>query len=458
MSDHISPSLSSRLVALGIPAEKQTIDNLCALLPFSDFSRTKDINALAEMVLYLQMQKFISVRGQAWKLLPWGSHHCLFYRNQEELFENLKEFFEAGLFLNELCVWVVPKAMRIDIAHDIAKDLIAKTGARPGSLQVFQHEEWYEDTSGRFRGVNVMLELWAAKLKEAESGGYAGLRVTGDVPQPEFKDFELYEDRVQLQVPNLKLKALCSYPLAGYSSNEVARIALTHGQAYGGTPTSQPVDSSVKVAGQRLGNIRHLCAFFDGKDEERRVLGAFIHDGIVAGEKAVHIVDPNSKEDHVRWLRNLQIDVNSAMADKQLEILSWQDAYLKGNYFDQARQTMLLHSLLERSREEGFPLTRLVANMEWALENLPGVHTLVEYECRLNYMLPQYADPVICTYDIRRFSSKTLIEIMRVHPVVIIGDKVQENPFYVPPDQYLKENGLTHSCAHNKRLELAGHE
>jgi hypothetical protein len=33
--------------------------------------------------------------------------------------------------------------------------------------------------------------------------------------------------------------------------------------------------------------------------------------------------------------------------------------------------------------------------MEWALEDRPGVDDLVEYETRLNYVLPRYKDPVI---------------------------------------------------------------
>jgi hypothetical protein len=33
--------------------------------------------------------------------------------------------------------------------------------------------------------------------------------------------------------------------------------------------------------------------------------------------------------------------------------------------------------------------------MVWALEDFPGVDDLVEYETRLNYVLPRYRDPVI---------------------------------------------------------------
>jgi hypothetical protein len=39
------------------------------------------------------------------------------------------------------------------------------------------------------------------------------------------------------------------------------------------------------------------------------------------------------------------------------------------------------------------------------------------------------------------------IDVMRTHPMVIIGGVLQENPFFVPPDQFLlelRERGLVH--------------
>jgi hypothetical protein len=32
-----------------------------------------------------------------------------------------------------------------------------------------------------------------------------------------------------------------------------------------------------------------------------------------------------------------------------------------------------------------------------------------------------------------------VIDIMRTHPVVIVGGILQQNPFYVPPEQFLRE-------------------
>jgi len=44
-----------------------------------------------------------------------------------------------------------------------------------------------------------------------------------------------------------------------------------------------------------------------------------------------------------------------------------------------------------------------------------------------------------CAYDLLKFSASMIIDIMRTHPVVIIGGVLQENPFFVPPDQFLLE-------------------
>ena len=54
-------------------------------------------------------------------------------------------------------------------------------------------------------------------------------------------------------------------------------------------------------------------------------------------------------------------------------------------------------------------------------------------------MLPKYDDPVICAYDLTKFGSSVTVDILRTHPAVIIGGVLQENPFFVPPDQFLLE-------------------
>ena len=152
---------------------------------------------------------------------------------------------------------------------------------------------------------------------------------------------------------------------------------------------------AVHLAGSTLERSRHVCAFFHTPDEEYRVLLPFIVEGIERGERAFHIVDPDMREDHARRLRAAGIDVPTAQQRGQLEVRVWAEAYLREGHFDQDAMLALIQQVLEQGPRQGFWLTRLVAHMEWALEDRPGVDDLVEYETRLNYVLPRYKDPVV---------------------------------------------------------------
>ena len=195
----------------------------------------------------------------------------------------------------------------------------------------------------------------------------------------------------------------------------------------------------VHIGGRPLGDVRHICAFFHTKDEEHRTLLDFIKEGLEQNERAAHFVCAEGVENHRTRLRASGVDVEAAEARRQLTVTTWDDAYLKDGHFDQDRQIKLLEGVLQAGRRDGFAQTRLIANMEWALEDKAGVEDIVEYEARLNYTLPHYSDPVICTYDLSRFSAGVAMDILRTHPMVIIGGVLQQNPLYVAPDEFLKE-------------------
>ena len=199
------------------------------------------------------------------------------------------------------------------------------------------------------------------------------------------------------------------------------------------------VDNSMRCADGSLDGHQHICAFFNDLDEEHRVLRSFFKDGFDRGEKATHIVDPENREEHLKRLAEAGINVHQAMDTGQLELRPWREAYLRGDRFDQDAAVALIEEILQSGAAAGYSLTRLVGHMEWALLDKPGVNNLVEYETRLNYVLPKYNDPVICTYDLSKFRASLVMDIMRTHPVVIIGGILQENPFFVPPDQFLLE-------------------
>ena len=199
-------------------------------------------------------------------------------------------------------------------------------------------------------------------------------------------------------------------------------------------------DMSLQIAPNALnGGNRHICAFFNGMDEHYRVLQSFIKDGFDKGDKAFHLVDPKRREDHLRRLADAGIDVEGATASGQLEVHPWEDGPLHGERFDQDTWVAGFEGVLRSGPASGYTKTRFLAQMEWALVDLPGIDDMIEFEARVNYVVPKYEDPVICAYDLSKFGASTVMYALRTHPVVIIGGLLQENPFYVDPDEFLLE-------------------
>jgi len=183
----------------------------------------------------------------------------------------------------------------------------------------------------------------------------------------------------------------------------------------------------------------HACAFFNSRDEEYELLLPFAKDAYEAGDRMFQVVSKEEQAERRARLATSGIDVEKAESAGNLQIRVWEEAYLRDNRFDQHAMLALAETVLREGRDQGFPVTRFWANMDWALEDFPGVHDIVEYEARANKFLPQYPAFVVCTYDLSKFSAPVVMDIMRTHPQVIIGGLLQENPFYVPPDEFLAE-------------------
>lgn len=195
----------------------------------------------------------------------------------------------------------------------------------------------------------------------------------------------------------------------------------------------------VNLAGSALTHSCHACAFFHTKDEEYGVLMPFIKEGFENGDNAFHIVGAELRAAHFKRLEEAGIDTAQAEADGQLKVATWDETYLQGGHFDQYRMIETLLSLIAPQDAPPAKMSRNIASMSWALEDRPGVDDIIEYEARLNDALPEQHDPVICTYDLSQFDATVVIDILRTHPMVIIGGILQENPFYVPAQQMIKE-------------------
>jgi len=202
-------------------------------------------------------------------------------------------------------------------------------------------------------------------------------------------------------------------------------------------------DQQTKPSARALGSIAdlhpgdHLCIIYHTDEEHRAILTEYLQRGLDAGERVVYIVDARTAEVIRGYLRDAGVDVAAVEERKQLVFLTPDDAYMRQGTFDPEGMIKLLREETERALDDGFADLRVTGEMSWALRGLPGSERLIEYETLLNTFFPGSKATGLCQYDARRFSPDILLDVLRTHPIAVVGTKVYDNIYYVPPEEML---------------------
>lgn len=196
---------------------------------------------------------------------------------------------------------------------------------------------------------------------------------------------------------------------------------------------------SITLASLDIARYHHVCAFFDSRHEEFEVLTPFAQEGLANGEKAVHIVNPALIGDHMQRLSARGIDSHACQSCGQLDVLPWNEVYVPDGTFDQDRMAQAIEGVLRAGQQAGYPKIRIWANMGWTLMGYPRTDEVLEFEARVNEVLERTRQLAVCVYDKANISGALMMDILRSHPLVLIGNVVQENPFYTPAEQLVAE-------------------
>ena len=60
-------------------------------------------------------------------------------------------------------------------------------------------------------------------------------------------------------------------------------------------------------------------------------------------------------------------------------------------------------------------------DMGWAADRADVAEHLIEFEARANFIHAHHEHVVICSYDATKFDGSFIIDILRTHPMVLIG-------------------------------------
>jgi hypothetical protein len=175
----------------------------------------------------------------------------------------------------------------------------------------------------------------------------------------------------------------------------------------------------------------HFCAFFRGKDERNAIVAPFLREGVQSGAKCVGILDGPSE---AAIAEELGVEADPGQLDLRLS----SDFYSPDAGFTRPEMVTYWEAEAADTLVSGaWPFARYTGEMTTAVNQAIGAKEWVGYESDVNRFAPKYPQILLCLYDLLDFSTSQLfVDILKTHPMVLMGDTVLENMYFVEPDEF----------------------
>lgn len=194
---------------------------------------------------------------------------------------------------------------------------------------------------------------------------------------------------------------------------------------------------SLGFTDQRFAPGVHICQIFSDDDERQEALLEFILSGLRGSELTACFSEAATEEALDEFLSNYGISYSDARAKGMLTLAGTRDVYFKDGRFDPERMLGMLKAFHQQAKAQGYPSARVIGEMTPEVQHLPGGSRLLEYESRVSMLLREHPVTAVCQYDARSFDGGTIMDILKVHPYMIVRRSVVRNPFFIAPEEYL---------------------
>jgi hypothetical protein len=181
----------------------------------------------------------------------------------------------------------------------------------------------------------------------------------------------------------------------------------------------------------------HVCQIYSNDDERNDSLLKFLLSGIQTGERNACFSEAFTDETLREFFAACSIDYDQCVRNKAISLSKTSDVYFKDNRFDPDRMLNTLSEYYTESVQLGFPAARVIGEMVAEVQDVPGGERLLEYESRVSMLLRDHPITTVCQYNANKFDGATVMDILKVHPHMIVRGAVIHNPFYIPPEEFL---------------------
>jgi hypothetical protein len=194
---------------------------------------------------------------------------------------------------------------------------------------------------------------------------------------------------------------------------------------------------SLGFTSQKFEQGIHICQIFNEDEERHGALVNYIISGFEANEKIACFSEKESETTLSSFFEKFGISYRNRIETGTFSLIKTGEVYFEGGNFKPERILDLLQEFYEISLKQKLSGARVIGEMLPEIDNIPGGSRLMEYESKVSLLIKKIPINAVCQYDARSFDGSTIMDVLKVHPYMIVRGSVVSNPFFIEPEEYL---------------------
>jgi hypothetical protein len=183
----------------------------------------------------------------------------------------------------------------------------------------------------------------------------------------------------------------------------------------------------------------HICQIYSDADERNDSLLQYLLSGLKARERTACFSDRVTDETLHAFFAEHGLSLSENVERGSFSLAGTLETYFPGGRFDPDAMLERLADFSRVSIAEGYKAARAIGEMNPDVQTIPGGSRLLEYESRVTVLLRDHPVTTVCQYSGHDFTGAMIMDILKVHPRMLVRGAVVENPFYIPPEEFLSE-------------------
>jgi hypothetical protein len=200
------------------------------------------------------------------------------------------------------------------------------------------------------------------------------------------------------------------------------------------------MDLSVEGKSERIPPGSHICQLYSKVTEIPRVTAHLLRVGLSLNEKCLFAAAPPQVKELREELEKLQVDVDAVLASGQLVLYEEREVFLaNGKRFDPYFLLSSHQTFIAQALREGWHAVRISIDMSWLLKDIATPEQILKYEAASDAVFTFQNAPIIALmhYDHSKLLPSLVVELLKLHPISVVGKYIKRNPYYLNSEQYM---------------------